>query len=615
MSKFIIGDKVSLKITDEIRNVKDFQYYILDTTDKINGSVIETYNDSCIVHFKNYGYFHIHDDCLDFRFAKNRSKFKKLGSEAYKEYRNQMKILDKFDVLSDRSICIIAVFNGDFTFVNVDNITDDYTIKKSKREISLNILVRPSTKVFDIKINVLAKKTVYEVQDYITKNIIDIRLCRSVIIAEFINSDSVKFHFANVNSKIDNFPRIALSKRDLIKKYPNIDSNKISLDSCNFMTDRYTAQFVYCVSEANAIEAGYKESLYNGMYHSPDSKTINTYYGYEEFQNICKNKIGSKSASYLVTEGIKYTFGIEIEMQKCFIPHRLRPNLNINCVRDGSINNRQGDRNGGPEFTTGVLNGDAGFIHLNKICNEITKRGVLDQSCGLHVHIGGASFSEEFIVMSYILGQKLEKQIFDLVPKSRRNSEYCTKLKELNLNFNNIKDSTDIRTRCSTYYKEIFKYLCGKYPDDRINKNTNHPRGRTCGYDHSSPRYNWLNFVPAVFNTKGVDNSWTIEFRLHSGTSNFTKIKNWIKLCMAFVYFADNFKEDIINNCVTIDNIKYPLTIDNIINKVFPKSGKNLVKYLNSRRDKFNDTFDETTEYSENLSGVLELNNVKEILN
>lgn len=236
----------------------------------------------------------------------------------------------------------------------------------------------------------------------------------------------------------------------------------------------------------------------------------------------------------------------------------------------------------------------------------------------LHTHIGGASFSDSFLVMSYILGLKLEKEFFELVPPSRRGSRYCSSLKDLNFNFDNLKsDNEDFRTRCKNYYNELFKYLCGRYPDTSYNRFTNHPQGRTCGYNHSSPRYNWLNFVPAVFDTKGVKNSWTLEFRLHSGTSNFMKIKNWIKLCMAFVKFADEFPEDILNNCVIINSKKLPLNINNIIKKIYPKTENKLIAYFDDRKSKFSGSSGdyENLEYSENIKGVEEFNNVLDALN
>jgi hypothetical protein len=617
MRKFDLNDKVSL-IRDNIIK-SGYEYDRIFNNSKINGIVVKILSDNnYIVYNKRYGYIAINENLIDFRFKKEREEFKKLGLISFKNKYNNIKVLDYFNNLVNKNDCTFILQNID-SFHFVDNNVfknDKYIIKQIDRSINYSF----------IEINFIAKLTFTnfserkeeDVLDYFSKTYFNIKFDKYFVILELNNTPNPIVHYCK-----NNVTNIALMN-ELPRLYINLEDNNNFINKCiSFHTknkivinhDKFGNHYISCISLKNAVDNGFKESLYNGMFFSNIESKYNRYYGYEEFNNNSKN-IGNKSSSYLSTEGINYTFGIEIEMQKCFIPNRLRSELNINCVRDGSINNRQGDRNGGPEFVTGVLSGDAGFLHLNKICNEITKRGELDQSCGLHVHIGGASFSEEFLVMSYILGCKLEKQFFDFVPKSRRNSEYCTKLKQLDFNFDNVQNNKDFRTRCSTYYKELFKYLCGSYPDSKVNKNTNHPRGRTCGYDHSSPRYNWLNFVPAVFNTKNSNNSWTLEFRIHSGTSNFVKIKNWIKLCMAFVYFADNYHDDILNNCVTINNVKEPLTIYNILKKVYPKSCNILIKYLEARLDKFSENNNlESLEYIENYKGVLELNNIKEILN
>lgn len=606
MQKFIPGDKIQLERSKETENFINFE-----SNNKIYFTVCQYLDNSIylIVNLK-HGYCVVDEKYIDFRFSKDRSMFNKYGSE-FLDIRLNRFVTTVNNELISRKLSIFGLIdkNYNYGYINSTDIINNKYISTSVNILLRYVISDTYNGSGSLFVNKYLKVTEDYVDDYFSKNKFNIKTIKSAAIVEF-NSTKNNIYYTRIDiytKNLNSLPRIHVSSKDLLTDYPNL---RVPLN-----VDKFGNSFIFCVSEDNAIKNGYKESFHNGMFFKEKSTISNKYFGYEEFANVCSNKLGGKSSSNLSTEGLAYTFGIEIEMQKCFIPNRLRPELNISCVRDGSINNRQGDRNGGPEFVTGVLTGDAGFLHLLSICNQITKRGELDQSCGLHVHIGGASFSEEFLVMSYILGQKLESQFFELVPKSRRNSQYCTKLNNLKFSFNNIESSKDFRTRCSTYYKELFKYLCGIYPDEKVNKNTNHPRGRTCGYDHSSPRYNWLNFVPAVFNTKNSTNSWTLEFRIHSGTSNFVKIRNWIKLCMAFVYFADNCHSDIINDCVTINGVKHPLTINNIINRVFPKTGNNLIKYLEDRKNKFNDDIDkEVEEYSQNSVGVLELNNVKEIL-
>lgn len=107
--------------------------------------------------------------------------------------------------------------------------------------------------------------------------------------------------------------------------------------------------------------------------------------GYEAYKNIaqqnpmCVGKIGDKTQSYLITEGIKYTFGIEMEVSRGNIPKwQAGRGLNISCVRDGSIDGGSA----GCEFVTGVLVGDNGFKHLQEICNVLSSRTLVNKTCG-----------------------------------------------------------------------------------------------------------------------------------------------------------------------------------------------------------------------------------------
>jgi hypothetical protein len=594
--KFILGDKV--KTIRE--NLPAFKGFIIDYLIHPSGSTPLYY-----VYDVSNGLETFREDELDFTFVKDRKYQAKYGTTVFKNKRSATKILDIQGNYIHKHNAIWASFNRRRGFINTDEFynNDKYFSTKTRISTAFGIVYEETT-FEELRDSVKV--------DYITGSRFDSKRSKPHPIIEISRNNEIKIHYTILNTS--NYPYIILDT------LPPNTITSLTNGEFSFLNDVFGNKLVAVVSVKNLLENGYVESLKNGYFFIKDAKgkmssTYNRYFGYQEFRNNCMDKIGSKSASFIGTEGLKYTFGIEIEMQQCYIPTYLRPQLNINCVRDGSINNRQGDRNGGPEFTSGVLQGDSGLIHLNKICNEITKRGVLDKSCGLHTHIGGASFSEKFLVMSYILGLKLEKEFFDLVPPSRRGSVYCSKLKDLNFNFKKLEGEDDFRTRCGNYYNELFKYLCGKYPDNNHNKFTNHPNGRTCGYNHSSPRYNWLNFVPAVFDTKGVKDSWTLEFRLHSGTSNFNKIKNWTKICMAFVNFADNHSDDILNNCVTINGKKLPLTLTNIVTKIYPKTGSKLVAYMEDRKSKFESSEEyETLEYSENHKGVEEYNDIKQAL-
>lgn len=286
-------------------------------------------------------------------------------------------------------------------------------------------------------------------------------------------------------------------------------------------------------------------------------------------------KFGIKSPTNSIAEGLPYTMGVEIEVSHGFIPqYKSYLNYNLSCIRDGSING--GD--GGPEYVTGILKGDSGFKHLQDICLAL-KDCKVNHTCGVHVHVGNIDFTKQFLVNSYVLALLIEDELFTFLPKSRRNNRYCRKLKPLSLKvaLDNSKENVELEAN----YNKLFKYISyGKVnnPNFEYNKNKQHPMGAKCGYNHDTPRYCWLNYVPAMFNTRG-NGSYSLEIRNHSGTTNFIKIRNWILLFMAIVAFAERHP----------DLIKPGITISDILDKIYPRKANSLKLYFKTRQSKFSD--------------------------
>lgn len=82
-----------------------------------------------------------------------------------------------------------------------------------------------------------------------------------------------------------------------------------------------------------------------------------------------------------------------------------------------------------------------------------------------------------------------------------------------------------------------------------------------------------------------TDLPFTIEFRNHSASLNYVKIKNWVLICMAFVNYVENHKEEILK--------KDFITIEDVIKKVYKKNSKYLLDYIKNRKSHFNNTNEE----------------------
>lgn len=324
------------------------------------------------------------------------------------------------------------------------------------------------------------------------------------------------------------------------------------------------------------------------------------------------------NCSNYILESKPYTFGVEIETSKGYVPPRIRNKFNWDCTRDMSINaipnstNRSTAGSGG-EYVTGVLYGDKGIIELSKILNELNKRCEINNTCGVHLHIGNIEFTKQTTVLLYYLLQTLENEIKQMLPVSRRDNSFCRGMKTLHFNFKHCnKDEFDFKIR--NYYNTIFKVIAQYdailYSSSKYNKFLNHPRGHRMGYDKTSPRYWWVNLVPALFNTRNSNGdlrllkskrkkfvkstkNHTIEFRNHSATLDINKVKNWILICMGIVSVAENNIKEIINGKVN--------TLEDVMNLAYSRNNKNLIQYINDRKVFFQKDENENVEYKTKL--------------
>lgn len=191
--------------------------------------------------------------------------------------------------------------------------------------------------------------------------------------------------------------------------------------------------------------------------------------------------------------------GVEIECTMPYpkrIKHRLDrdeyfDNLNSTCYKhiqddlkkrnmrfvevkyDGSIHIEH-DNHFKIEFTLCFMNDDKGFNKLKQVCDYLTEmKAVVNKSCGLHIHLDMRGLAKETVQSQAIRLINALPALYRLVPGTRMNNRYCKMNKEFNWRPND------------KYY---------------------------------------------AVNMMSYSNYQTIEIRLHSGTTNYEKISNWIKL-------------------------------------------------------------------------------------
>ncbi len=337
-----------------------------------------------------------------------------------------------------------------------------------------------------------------------------------------------------------------------------VDSNKsdflflkrnLSRDELNELKNTYP---VFSDGVYRGIKINYNASS------SADSfnKIVRQYHELQPTRKLTKD-------SYKLAKLLKgLSFGIEFETSCGRVREQDLSILGVVPLRDGSIK--------GFEYTTipygmkdetlketSLINLSKDLLSLKNLCSELNAKTQINNSCSMHLHIGGGRKDKLYLIALYMLANKLQDEMFLMQPKFKEDSvkyigsqrNYCQKLDDLGLSKNCIFDKSSILkdSYCDSvdlHFNNIFKFLSGGYDiGSKFNrKNHTHPYQRKW---ERTARYHWINLVNCVFSDSG-----TIEFRLHSSTLNFTKVLNWILICSAIVKYADTHTKEIISGSI-----------------------------------------------------------------
>jgi hypothetical protein len=265
--------------------------------------------------------------------------------------------------------------------------------------------------------------------------------------------------------------------------------------------------------------------------------------------------------------GIGYSYGVEIETSNGYLSNKELEAARICVMGDNSIN--------GNEYVTPPLHGDLGLEYLEKAFKIINSRCVVDDTCSLHVHVGGLpspkvltpDFNVKFAVNSIQLGCQVEESLFLTQPKARSPfKKHCHSITQAGLSYSGNYSMINMNN-----YKELLgDYVFGATIGEDVTRMSTPSRwGRT--------RYKWLNLRNAVSNTKIK----TIEFRIFAPTTDYWKALQAIRISLAFTWFVENRKTLI---------SKGGLTIHNVLEEAFKNKQevlKDVMNYVETRSKKF----------------------------
>lgn len=238
----------------------------------------------------------------------------------------------------------------------------------------------------------------------------------------------------------------------------------------------------------------------------------------------------------------KYSFGLEFESASGGISEYDCKKFGLIPLKDGSIP--------GHEYVTIPMIGIDGVNLLKNQTNVLNNICTLNRDCSLHVHFGGFPLDPEKLLGLYNLMFMIQGELNHILPRDIFESgnykssgkNYCQRLPMM---LNSV----------DKLYSMLSSGI-GQWDGDMMKSHPEDP-DRQRKWDNHSRYYN-LNLINMFFGERIK----TVEFRMHSPTYNFSKVINWICICMAILKYAEDMESPIIENKISLKEI-----LENAFNK------------------------------------------------
>ena len=239
------------------------------------------------------------------------------------------------------------------------------------------------------------------------------------------------------------------------------------------------------------------------------------------------------------------SFGLEFETTKGYIPNRILDQYGLIPLRDGSIS--------GIEYVTVPMEGEKGLqctVDILKVLKERTEYN--DDTCSLHLHLGNVPRTKEFILAFFILGMKIQDEMFQMFPLYKKynyglkNKNYSAPLPtfEILSQLDSSIDSKNIDKNFGVLYKYLSMGQDFKTLDNNLNNVSFHPADPNGNQKwNCNTRYLLYNVTPLLFGNKQ-----TIECRIHTPTYSINKILPFIFMNTLLVNFTIKNTNNILEN-------------------------------------------------------------------
>ena len=165
------------------------------------------------------------------------------------------------------------------------------------------------------------------------------------------------------------------------------------------------------------------------------------------------------------------------------------------------------------ELVSPILVGEDGLKELETVCWVLDLCDAqINESCGFHVHMDAADFDMNTWKNMALIYKRLEPLIDSFMPGSRRDNRYCKKL-------SGISESEILSATTIGALQSVFR-------NDRYHK----------------------------LNIEAYSRHRTVEFRQHGGTTDFTKMEQWIRFLNGLITFA---KIGNLSGRITLNNLPF----------------------------------------------------------
>lgn len=186
----------------------------------------------------------------------------------------------------------------------------------------------------------------------------------------------------------------------------------------------------------------------------------------------------------------------------------------VGLTRDGSLEN-------GCEIITPPLKGEQLENILKDTVKGISEAGLIVQkSCGLHIHLNAKDLKDKDILHVIQTYYRIEDIFYNMLPRSRSNSNFCKRLDSRDIEA--YKGSKDTKLKWYGLDKDNIHKMYNIEPSEYKEFSKNQL------YRCTHEKYNHTRYFGC--NIHSIYYRGTLEIRYHSGTLNYTKIINWIRL-------------------------------------------------------------------------------------